>query len=201
MQQTGIFKGRTQVKYPYACYGYTRNSGKTWHGGIDLVGLDDTTVLMPFYKGQAVQGKVLRARIVTDKTNKTWEWGYYVCVQLDKAMPDGSRYLYLAHNSKLLVKAGQRVCSGDALAVMGHTGNAAGSYDHVHLEVRKTATGKGIDPTHYSGTDNATGVYGSAQDDVWATNGPWRIAMATGRDKAALRALCEEKGLTVTATT
>lgn len=34
---------------------------------------------------------------------------------------------------------------------------------------------------------------------VWDSNGPWKIEGATGDDKAALKALCEEKGLTVTA--
>ena len=41
MTQTGIFNGRVLVPYAYGCYGYTRGGGKTWHGGIDLVGLDD----------------------------------------------------------------------------------------------------------------------------------------------------------------
>ena len=35
-----IFKGRNRVRYPYARYGWTRNNGKTWHGGIDIEGLD-----------------------------------------------------------------------------------------------------------------------------------------------------------------
>ena len=34
-------------------------------------------------------------------------------------------------------------------------------------------------------------------DSVWDTNGPFVIAGATGQDKAALRELCEAKGLTV----
>lgn len=34
--------------------------------------------------------------------------------------------------------------------------------------------------------------------NVWNSNGPWKIDGATGNDKAALKALCEEKGLTVT---
>lgn len=36
------------------------------------------------------------------------------------------------------------------------------------------------------------------ESSVWDTNGPWKIDSATGLDKAALKALCEEKGLTVT---
>ena len=43
MVQTGIFNGRTRVRYGYARWGWTRGGGKTWHGGIDLEALDDTT--------------------------------------------------------------------------------------------------------------------------------------------------------------
>ncbi|MFQ7727816.1 MAG: hypothetical protein ACLRI7_15880 [Ruthenibacterium lactatiformans] len=50
---------------------------------------------------------------------------------------------------------GQRVKSGDALAVMGNTGNAALAsppFAHCHFEVRATTTGAGLDPTAYTGT-------------------------------------------------
>lgn len=161
---TGIFKGRFRVRYNYARFGYTRGGGKTWHGGIDLEALDDDTIYMPTYKGKSISGTVTRARIVTDKSNATWEWGYYVCVQLDaNQTPDAINYLYFCHCTKLLVKAGQKVRSGDALAVMGNTGNAALAdppYKHCHFEVRATATGKGLDPTAYAGCPNAVGTYG-----------------------------------------
>jgi GH25 family lysozyme M1 (1,4-beta-N-acetylmuramidase) len=161
---TGIFKGRFRVRYNYARFGYTRGGGKTWHGGIDLEALDDETIYMPTYKGKSISGTVTRARIVTDKSNATWEWGYYVCVQLDaNQTPDTVNYLYFCHCAKLLVKAGQKVKSGDALAVMGNTGNAALAdppYKHCHFEVRSTATGKGLDPTAYAGCPNEVGIYG-----------------------------------------
>ena len=97
VKQTGIFEGRTRVRYGYARYGWTRGGGKTWHGGIDLVGLDDATIRMPFYGGKRITGKVTRARRVTDKTNKTWEWGWYVCVRLDGGQtPDAVNFLYFA---------------------------------------------------------------------------------------------------------
>ena len=35
--QQGIFTGRTAVRYPYGCYGYTRGGGRRWHGGLDVV--------------------------------------------------------------------------------------------------------------------------------------------------------------------
>ena len=147
MQQTGIFAGRTEVRCPYARWGWTRGGGKVWHGGLDLAGLDDATIRMPYYKGKRITGRVTRARIVTDRRDKTWEWGYYVCVQLDRGQtPDAVNFLYFAHCASLLVKAGQRVASGDALAVMGNTGNAALAdppYRHCHLEVRAAAGGLG----------------------------------------------------------
>ncbi|EFB76765.1 M23 family metallopeptidase [Subdoligranulum variabile] len=160
--QTGIYNGRSQIVYSYGCYGYTRGGGATWHGGLDLVGLDDKFIRMPSYKGKAIQGTVTRARIVTDHCDKTWEWGWYVCVQMDAAQtPDEVNFLYFCHCKELLVQVGQKVKTGDILAIMGQTGNAAGGYDHCHLEARATATGKGLDPTAYSGTDNAVGIYGT----------------------------------------
>ena len=138
----GIFAGRTQLRYPYGRYGYTRGGGKIWHGGMDLVGLDSTDIRMPYYKNKRITGKVVRARRVTDHSNKTWEWGWYVCVQLDPGQtPDDVNYLYFCHCRELKVTAGQAVASGDLLAVMGQSGNAAGGYDHCHFEARATATG------------------------------------------------------------
>lgn len=161
--QTGIFTGRTQIVYSYGCYGYTRGGGATWHGGLDLVGLDDAFIRMPPYMGKkAIQGTVTRARIVTDHKDKTWEWGWYICVQLDAGQtPDEVNFLYFCHCKEILVKVGQKVKTGDILGIMGQTGNAQGGYDHCHLEVRATATGVGLDPTAYSGTDNAVGIYGA----------------------------------------
>ena len=197
--QQGIFAGRTAVRYPYGRYGYTR-SGHTWHGGLDVVGLDDATIRMPFYGGKTIHGTVTRARRVQNKRDATWEWGWYVCVKLDAGQtPDAVNYLYFCHCERLLVRAGQRAQSGDALGIMGNTGNAAGGYKHCHLEVRAAATGTGLDPTAYASVPNAVGEYGAAQTSVWDTYGPFTIAAATGADKAALRALCEEKNLHVTA--
>ena len=155
---------------------------------------------MPFYGGKTIRGTVTRARRVQNKRDTTWEWGWYVCVKLDAGQtPDAVNYLYFCHCERLLARAGQRVQSGDALGIMGNTGNAAGGYKHCHLEVRAAATGTGLDPTAYAGVPNAVGEYGAAQTSVWDTDGPFTIAAATGADKAALRALCEEKNLHVTA--
>ena len=105
-----IFSGRNLVKYPYSRYGYTRGGGKTWHGGIDVCGIDDDKIRMPGYNGKSIAGTVVTARIVTNKSNKTWEWGYYICVKLDaNQTPDAVNYLYFCHCSKLLASVGQKV--------------------------------------------------------------------------------------------
>ena len=162
-----IFKGRVRVRYGYSRWGYTRNNGKGWHGGSDEEGLDSTTIRMPDYKGKSISGRVVTARKVDRSTgSKTWEWGWYVCVELDAGQtPDAVNCLYFCHNARNLVSVGQRVESGDALAVMGSTGNAALAsppFAHCHFEVRATAAGAGLDPTAYTGHPNAVGTYGTA---------------------------------------
>ena len=166
-----IFKGRVRVRYGYSRWGYTRNNGKGWHGGSDEEGLDSTTIRMPDYKGKSISGRVVTARKVDRSTgSKTWEWGWYVCVELDAGQtPDAVNYLYFCHNARNLVSVGQRVKSGDALAVMGNTGNAALAsppFAHCHFEVRATTTGAGLDPTAYTGHPNAVGTYGEAIDET-----------------------------------
>ena len=166
-----IFKGRVRVRYGYSRWGYTRNNGKGWHGGSDEEGLDSTTIRMPDYKGKSISGRVVTARKVDRSTgSKTWEWGWYVCVELDAGQtPDAVNCLYFCHNARNLVSVGQRVESGDALAVMGSTGNAALAsppFAHCHFEVRATAAGAGLDPTAYTGHPNAVGTYGEAIDET-----------------------------------
>lgn len=204
MTQTGIFAGRTQVPYGYGCYGYTRGGGKVWHGGSDEVGLDNTTIRMPFYTAadgsrKAISGTVVTARQVTDHSNLTWEWGWYVCVRLDADQtPDAVNDLYFCHCAQLLVTVGTKVSSGDALAIMGNTGNAAGGYRHCHFEVRATATGRGLDPTAYTGHANSPGTYGTAQDT--APQGETRLQTITigpvsQGDADAILAVCRQRGL------
>lgn len=162
-----IFIGRQEIPFYYSCWGYTRGNGKTWHGGQDVVGLDSTTIIMPDYKGKSISGTVVTSRKVDKSTgNLTWEWGWYVCVKLDaNQTPDSVNYLYFCHNEKNLVSVGQKVKTGDSLAIMGNSGNAALAnppIKHCHFEVRATSTGKGLDPTAYTGCENKVGVYGSS---------------------------------------
>lgn len=192
-----LFTGRNLVKYDYSRYGYTRGGGKTWHGGLDIGGLDDANIRMPGYNGKSISGTVVTARIVTDKSNKTWEWGWYVCVKLDaNQTPDAVNYLYFCHCSKLLVKVGQKVKTGDVLAIVGQTGNAAGTWTHCHLEVRATATGKGLDPTAYAGIQNKAGTYGAAPAPAAAKLQTITIGPVSQGDADAVYTVCKQRGLT-----
>ena len=192
-----LYTGRNLVKYDDSRYGYTRGGGKTWHGGLDIGGLDDVNIRMPGYNGKSISGTVVTARIVTDKRNKTWEWGWYVCVKLDaNQTPDAVNYLYFCHCSKLLVKVGQKVKTGDVLAIVGQTGNAAGTWTHCHLEVRATATGKGLDPTAYAGIPNKAGTYGVAPAPAAAKLQTITIGPVSQGDADAVYAVCKQRGLT-----
>lgn len=191
-----IFKGRNRVRYNYSRWGYTRGNGKVWHGGIDIEGMDDKTILMPSYKGKTISGRVTTARIVTNRSNRTWEWGYYVCVKLDNNQtPDNVNFLYFCHCKTLLVKVGDKVSTGDAIAIMGNTGNAALAnppYAHCHFEVRATATGKGLNPCDYCGFGNCVGIYVESESKTTSKLQTITISNISNGDAMRIYNLCKE---------
>lgn len=180
-----MFEGRNQVPYSYGRYGYTRGNGAVWHGGQDIVGLDDTTV-------RAVEGGVvLRSRIVTDKSNLTWEWGNYITIRT----ASGEQHIY-AHLAERLVQAGETVHAGQAIGIMGNTSNAAGGYKHVHFERRKSDGRTAIDPSVKSGCANRVGTYG-AQPIAPLSGEPCiiNVGPASAGDVKTMQALAESLAL------
>ena len=134
-----------RVASPYGCRTDPITGERdSWHGGIDLVS-DGSKIV-----SAVVGGEVLRSRMVTDKSNRTWEWGNYVSVIGD----DGFTYYY-CHLASRLVTAGERVVAGQALGIEGSTGRSTGS--HLHFEVRN-ASGSSIDPTEILGIMNSAGA-------------------------------------------
>jgi len=125
----GMFK--TVSPYGIRTDPITGASG-AWHSGIDLVGITSKEVRSP------VSGTVLRSRMVTDKSNRTWEWGNYVSVCGD----DGYLY-YLCHLAERRAEAGERIRAGQIIGIEGSTGRSTGS--HLHLEIRNSA-GNAVDP-------------------------------------------------------
>lgn len=104
--------------------------GMRWgsmHHGIDLA---------------VVTGTAVRASAAGRVSFAGWNGGYGNLVVLDHGDRVETRY---AHNSRLVVSAGQRVRRGDVIAYSGNTGRSTGP--HVHFEIRRN--GQSINPLSY----------------------------------------------------
>jgi murein DD-endopeptidase MepM/ murein hydrolase activator NlpD len=101
--------------------------GHVFHRGIDLA----APVGTPVYAVAA--GTVIRAS--RDRT-----YGNVVVINHH----NGYKTLY-AHNSQLLVKAGERVKPGQSIAKVGSTGHSTGP--HLHFEIHRS--GQRVDPGPY----------------------------------------------------
>ena len=157
--------GRFRVASPYgARIDPITGEKNVWHGGIDLVGMDSKEVRAP------ADGTVLRSRMVTDKTNLTWEWGNYVSI----AGEDGLTY-YCCHLAARRVNQGDRVRAGQIIGIEGSTGRSTGS--HLHLEVRN-ASGTAVDPCVKLGIPNeADAVCEGNRISPWAAEAVnWALA-------------------------
>jgi len=127
------------------------NGVPQWHGGIDFSGTDKRLTA-------AAGGTVLRSRMVTDRSDRTWEWGNYVSVAGDDGM-----VIYYCHMAERLVKAGDRVEAGGIIGIEGNTGYSFGS--HCHFEVRDSM-GETVDPAVYLGLP-VQETDGIPADRVW----------------------------------
>lgn len=126
-------------------YGQRTLNGKVEnHSGVDLVG-DGTKAVC-----SVCDGTIIQSRIVTDKSNLTWQWGNYVSVQAT----DGT-VQYYCHLDSRAVKAGDKVKKGQRLGIEGNTGYSFGA--HLHFEVRRN--NKAINAAEYLGIPNKTGKY------------------------------------------
>ena len=103
---------------------YKNNRGSHRHTGVDL----KTKANDPIY--------AVGDGVVTMSKNYS---GYGKCIIIKHA--DGTEKLY-AHNSKNYVKEGEKVKSGQKIALTGRTGRA--TTEHLHFEVRKN--GKPVNP-------------------------------------------------------
>ncbi len=128
------------------------NGKQSFHGGYDLVGIGSHTVVA------AVGGRVVRSRIVTDKSDPTWQWGNYVCVKTE-----AGQYHYYCHLKSRAVCEGQTVQCGEALGVMGNTGYSFGA--HLHFEVRACDGKTKLPPESVLEIPNCAGVYTRTQLD------------------------------------
>ena len=122
------------------------------HYGLDIVGLGSKNIIA------VAPGTVVRSRMVTDKSDATWQWGNYVAVEGD----DGYT-VYYCHMSKRIARVGQRVKAGQVIGIEGSTGQATGS--HLHIELRHGAEKCNLDAggtknniADYLGIPNKVGI-------------------------------------------
>jgi len=98
------------------------------HFGIDIVAEKNTPV------------KSILAGVIID-ANQSIETGKSISIQHNNDLISVYK-----HNSTLLKKIGERVKTGEAIAIIGNTGEHS-SGPHVHLEL--WSNGRAVDPAHY----------------------------------------------------
>lgn len=108
--------GRTNISSPYGWRIHPINKVKSFHTGIDIPAPTGHNLLAP------ADGVVLHSGYLG---------GYGNTVIVDIG---GGKSVLGAHNSRLLVSAGQKVSKGQVIAKVGSTGNSTGP--HSHFEVR-----------------------------------------------------------------
>lgn len=124
---TGMFRwplNTGKITDRFGAFQYWRSSR---HRGVDIGAPANTTIYA------AASGTVTTAAY-------NWSYGNYVVIQHS----NGYSTLY-AHASTLLVREGQSVNKGDAIARVGKTGVSTGN--HLHFEVRRN--GNPIDPLQF----------------------------------------------------
>ena len=99
----------------------------TWRWGSFHTGID--------ISGGSAYGRTIVAADGGTVVSAGWSNGYGNCVKINHG--GGLQTLY-GHASKILVSQGQRVSKGQAIALVGSTGNSTGP--HCHFEVIKNGT-------------------------------------------------------------
>ena len=108
-------------------YGVSSRIRKSNHTGLDISAKSGTDIKV------VAAGTVISAK---------YEGSYGNLVEIDHG--NGVETWY-AHTSKMYIKAGQKVESGDVIAAVGSTGNSTGP--HLHLEIR--INGEHVNPQKY----------------------------------------------------
>lgn len=166
------FKSGFRVSSPYGWRIDPLTGERAWHSGIDLVGADRDVLAV-------VGGSVLKSRIVTDKTDATWEWGNYVSV-----FGDDGRIYYYCHLAERTAEAGGRVEAGQRVGIEGATGRVTGV--HLHFEVR--AGGTSINPADRLGILNESGYVWKPVAPYIEQASPWAAdAVAWAVEKGILK--------------
>lgn len=124
----GVKIGTVPVSgYISSRYGVRSRLRSSTHTGLDIAASEGTPIKV------IAQGTV---------TYAGWYGPYGLLVKVDHGKGVETWY---AHTSKINVKKGQKVNSGDIIALVGNTGNSTGA--HLHLEIR--INGVHVNPQKY----------------------------------------------------
>lgn len=118
-------------EYPITSgFGWRGLFGGNYHGGIDL--------------GAGTGEKILAAKEgIVIISEYHYSWGNHVLIKHNSNL-----YTNYAHMSKILVKKGQKVKTGDVIGLVGSTGRVTGP--HLHFEVWKNSSSKSrVNPKPY----------------------------------------------------
>lgn len=131
--EAGVSTGKLMWPVPSL---HTITTYFTWRWGSFHYGID--------ISGSGAYGKTIVAADGGTVTQAGWDSGYGNRVVVSHG---GGLVTLYGHASKLLVKPGQRVSKGQAVALVGSTGNSTGA--HCHFEVRRN--GVRVNPLSYVG--------------------------------------------------
>lgn len=120
-------------KYKSISAGFPNYSSGQYHGGIDFPCPTGSNVVA------AQKGIVLAVKRLD------YSYGYYVMIYHGTDKKGRSVVTLYAHNSSILVSAGQSVKKGQTIAKSGSTGNSTGP--HCHFEIR--FDGVRVNPKNY----------------------------------------------------
>lgn len=136
------FNGKFKCTKAYRVAG---NYKAKFHTGIDLVGLDNTSIY------SVCNGKVIFAGN---------NGAYGKCIKI-KDNETGKVFLF-AHLSVIYVKVGQVVSRLTKLGLMGSTGNSTGSHLHIEMRTSNDKYGEVENIADYMKIPNKVGDYNSA---------------------------------------
>jgi murein DD-endopeptidase MepM/ murein hydrolase activator NlpD len=101
---------------------------------------------------RAPQGSAARATAAGTVTRAGWNSGYGRMVEIDHGEGFSTRY---AHLSRIDVKEGEMVATGQIVGEVGSSGRSTGA--HLHYEVRRD--GEAVNPLHYLKLGKEVGRY------------------------------------------
>lgn len=122
-----VWPVRGRISSPYGWRVHPIYKNRQFHGGIDIVAPVGTSVRA------AANGKVIRSGYMG-------AFGYGVVIDHGRGVTT-----WYGHNSRLLVKVGEKVRQGQAIARSGNTGVSTGP----HVDFRIKVDGETVNPIHW----------------------------------------------------